>query len=89
MNTLRFWMQSPIAVTSWVRCDVHNLAVGGKPDSSHLLGLATDISCSSSLYRVKIIYFAGLLGFNGVGIGNTFIHLDSDIAKSQYRFWQY
>lgn len=89
MNTLRFWMQRPIIVTSWCRCEKHNLAVGGKPDSSHLECLATDLECGPSLYRIKILFFAGVIGFNGIGVAERFIHLDSDIAKGQYRFWTY
>jgi len=89
MNLLRTYLKKPIEITSWCRCDKHNLEVGGKPDSSHLIFVASDISCSTSMYRNKIIYFAGMIGFNGIGIGKTFIHLDSNISKGLYRFWKY
>lgn len=31
------------SVTSWHRSAAHNLAVGGRPDSAHLRGLACDV----------------------------------------------
>lgn len=89
MNLLRSYLKRPIEVTSWCRCEEHNLEVGGKPDSSHLKFIATDIKAILPLYRSKILYFAGLIGFNGVGIGKTFIHLDSDLSKGLHRFWRY
>ena len=39
-------------ITSGVRCSSHNRAVGGKKSSSHLKGLAADISCQMNAHGV-------------------------------------
>ena len=41
----------PIIINSGYRTEAHNEKVGGKPNSSHLKGLAVDIACKNSLDR--------------------------------------
>ncbi len=43
LQTARQWLGKSMVINSGVRCIKHNKAVGGKPDSSHLSGMATDI----------------------------------------------
>lgn len=89
MNMLRHNVGSPLNPTSWNRCPVHNTLSGGSDTSSHLTGWACDLSAVKPLLRFKIIYYAGLLMFRGVGIANTFIHLDDDPSKPLNRIWLY
>lgn len=76
LEALRVLLDRPLPVTSGARCESHNREVGGKQRSLHLKGLAVDIACTDSNLRVAIIRNAGKLGFNGIGIAKTFVHLD-------------
>jgi len=67
----------------------HNKSVGGKPDSSHLKGLAVDIACKNSTDRFKLEGILREVGFKRIGIGSTFIHVDIDKDKAQNVLWTY
>lgn len=86
MNDLRAQWGKPLVITSGVRCAVHNVAVGGAADSQHMLGCAADIKVDSFLTSEGIKALARKLGFNGIGLGDRFIHLD--IGPLQ-REWYY
>lgn len=45
-------------------------------NSMHCLGRAVDISCRDSKSRLEILNALLQAGFNGIGIGRTFIHAD-------------
>jgi len=89
MNDLRYHFGYPIRPTSWCRCEVHNLAVGGSKTSSHPKGWACDMDMPTDLTKYQIIYYAAKLGFRGIGIAKTFIHLDDDPVKPENRIWFY
>lgn len=76
LEGMRFEYGKPLAVTSGARCEEHNRKEGGKPGSLHLKGLAADIVCNDSASRYQLIRLAYELGFSGIGIAKTFIHLD-------------
>lgn len=64
----------PIKITSAYRCERHNKAVGGSTKSRHLVGVATDIQVSNMSPKEV----ADSLDYlNGVGVYNTFVHIDS------------
>lgn len=81
----------PMVVNSGFRTVEHNAAVGGTENSSHLRGLAADISCRNSSDRYDMIIAFLRVGFNRVGISDTFIHIDTDTdeTKSQHVIWTY
>ena len=89
MNLLREYVGHPLRINSWCRCHVHNISVGGTPDSSHPKGWASDINATSLYVQCRILFAAGQLGFRGVGIAKHFIHLDDDPNKPSNRFWIY
>jgi len=78
----------PFKITSGYRSKETNKRVGGVSTSSHLKGLAADISCKDSSTRQKII--SGLIkaGFTRIGIADTFIHCDTDKDKND-AIWLY
>ena len=78
----------PFNITSAIRCDKHNEAVGGLlVNSSHLKGYAVDIEATSSRARYKIVYGLIKAGFNRIGIYKTFIHVDNDPLKAEGVMW--
>jgi hypothetical protein len=63
-------------IDSGFRCPAHNLAVGGNPNSAHLLGLAADIACTNDTARYMLIASLLAQGFKRLGIAKTSIHAD-------------
>lgn len=65
----------PFSINSGYRCDTYDAELGGK--GNHNQGKAADIAVISSRNRFKIL--AALLdtGFDRIGLGKTFIHVDN------------
>ena len=78
-----------IDINSGFRTPKHNAEVGGKVTSSHLKGLAVDISCTNSNDRFKLEGILREVGFTRIGMGSTFIHVDIDKEKTQKLLWTY
>ncbi|MDB9967635.1 D-Ala-D-Ala carboxypeptidase family metallohydrolase [Gammaproteobacteria bacterium] len=78
-----------MAINSGYRTIENNAKVGGKPTSSHLKGLAADISCTNSTDRFLLEGILREVGFTRIGIGNSFIHVDIDKDKAQKVLWTY
>ena len=78
----------PFKITSGYRSKETNKRVGGVSTSSHLKGLAADISCKDSSTRQKIVNALIQAGFTRIGIADTFIHCDTDKDK-QEAIWLY
>ena len=78
-----------IDINSGFRTPKHNAEVGGKVTSSHLKGLAVDISCTNSTDRFKLEGILREVGFTRIGMGSTFIHVDIDKEKTQKVLWTY
>jgi len=78
----------PFKITSGYRSKETNKRAGGVSTSSHLKGLAADISCKDSSTRQKIVNALIQAGFTRIGIADTFIHCDTDKDK-QDAIWLY
>jgi len=78
----------PFNITSGYRSKETNKRVGGVSTSSHLKGLAADISCKDSSTRQKIVSALIQAGFTRIGIADTFIHCDTDKDKND-AIWLY
>lgn len=89
MNELRSYVKFALIPTSWNRCPAWNEHEGGSDTSSHLIGWASDLSTPSRRKRDKIIYFAGVVRFRGIGVSAGYVHLDDDPDKSDMRYWRY
>ena len=76
-------------INSGYRSKAHNKKVGGVKNSSHRKGCAADIAVISSRRRYKILEGLQKAGFNRIGIGNSFIHVDNDPDKAQNVIWTY
>ena len=89
LDAVRKKFGKPIKINSGYRTVARNKKIGGVADSSHLKGLAVDISCSNSVNRFKLLNLLLEAGFNRIGIAKTFIHVDIDKTKSQNVIWGY
>jgi uncharacterized protein YcbK (DUF882 family) len=79
LDTLREMLGRPMVITSGVRCEKHNTAVGGAAKSKHVQRIAVDVSTNgwTSDEKYELIRLALLLKLGGVGLHSKFIHLDS------------
>ncbi len=78
LNKCREEAGMPLTINSGYRTVEHNEEINGNSNSSHLRGYAVDIACNDSVSRLKIIKSALRVGFRRIGVGETFIHLDTD-----------
>jgi len=78
-------------INSGARSPAHNTKVGGVSNSSHKMPTckAVDIKTSTKFIRNQLISVARDVGFKRIGVGRTFVHLDTDDMKSQYVAWGY
>lgn len=77
LQKLRNRLGLPMKINSAYRCTERNKQVGGAAKSQHLLGKAVDISLHNQKLDIKTIAdMAQKIGFKGIGLYDTFIHLD-------------
>ena len=82
----------PMKINSGYRCPTHNKNVGGVKNSSHknIPCNAADISTKDSKTRYAILNALIQVGATRIGIGETFIHVDTDTKeKSPKVIWTY
>lgn len=73
----RLHFDQPITVTSGCRCFVRNEQVGGSPKSQHLLGRAADIQVKN-VHPEDVYHWFDITYRNfGIGLYDTFVHVDS------------
>lgn len=89
LEVARSLARLPFIITSWCRCDVYNGKVGGSIDSSHLRGLAVDISAPGRDVMARTLFFLTCAGFSRIGVGKDFIHVDCDRSKTPNIIWFY
>ena len=78
----------PFIINSAYRSPEHPESIKN-PTSSHIKGLAVDISVKDSVTRFKVLNALIAVGFNRIGVADTFIHVDLDLDKSQNVIWTY
>lgn len=79
----------PFQIHSGYRTLAHNASVGGVGDSAHTKGLASDVQASTGIDKYKIVSAAMQCGFQRIGIGKTFVHLDNDLSLPNPVIWLY
>lgn len=90
LEEFRTWLGKPMKVNAWYRTPVYNKKIGGNSNSSHLRGVATDISMVG-LNKSDFIKYAkkwkSLCAKHGVvgeaGLYTWGIHLGSHITYSK------
>lgn len=79
----------PLTVHSGFRTPEHNAKVGGVDSSAHTAGFAADIGALSAGAKYVIVKAALAAGFTRIGIGSTFVHLDSSPVHPANVIWIY
>ncbi len=89
LDELRKRVGFPLTIHSGFRTAEHNAKVGGVGDSAHEHGLAADIGVGDGMQRMKVVREAMAMGFVRIGIGHTFVHIDTDSSLPQNVIWTY
>lgn len=79
----------PLVLNCAYRSKEWDLARGRKGNSAHTRGKAADIRCNASGTRWKIVRAAIEAGVRRIGIGNGFVHIDTDDTLPQCVMWTY
>ena len=97
LDLLRGLCGFPLLLSSGVRCEAHNIAVGGGELSGHMEGVAADVRCSHGS-AWAVLKNATMIGFTGIGVKQhgppekRFIHVDmctSLIKRPRPTIWTY
>ena len=87
LDELREACGFPFKITSGYRSPSHSIEARKAKPGTHAQGIACDIYVSGGSQRHTIIKEAMRLGFNGIGVAKTFIHVD--IRETTPVAWQY
>lgn len=77
LENIRVHFNAPVTITSGYRTPAHNKAVGGRPLSYHMKGMAADIQVKNHTSKEVAEYASKALGDAGGVIRYTnFVHVD-------------
>ena len=79
----------PLVLNSAYRSPAYEKSKGRAGTSAHCRGMAADIRCNSDRNRYLILRAAIRAGIDRIGIGKTFIHLDTSGAHTPCVCWHY
>lgn len=91
LQVMRNILRCPIVITSGYRCDEHQVALRksgaetAKNRSMHQEGRAADI-WTGRHNGVELEEVARMIGFTAVGLGRTFIHVDTRQARLAWAY---
>lgn len=79
LDGVREHFNAPAYISSGVRCEAHNAAVGGVSNSRHLYGKAVDFCVSGISSNLVLPYVQKLTGVRySYAIDSNFVHMDID-----------
>jgi len=76
LDTLREACGFPFIVTSGFRSPTHSIEKRKEKAGTHAQGIAADIKVSNGTQMYKIVQKAIELGFTGIGVHRSFVHVD-------------
>jgi hypothetical protein len=100
LYALRLILGRPLIINSGARCPKHNAKVNGAAGSIHMPSIfrlgesvtwgggAFDIAVKNNDEKELLVNTAHLCGFQGIGIGLHFVHID-DALRPKITKWQY
>lgn len=87
LDELRDRCGFPFIITSGYRSKDHGVEAIKITPGTHNEGIAADIKVSNGTQRHAIVKHAISMGFNGIGIAKTFVHVDS--RRTAPMIWTY
>jgi len=86
LEAFRETVGKPVIVNSAYRCPEHNAAVGGKPKSEHVEGLAADIRVTGMTAAELEAVARSIPGVNGIGRADkqNYLHMDVRATPAQW-----
>lgn len=77
----------PFVITSGYRSPKHSIEAAKSEPGTHAQGIAADIAVSDGVQRRILVEKALELGFKGIGVAKTFVHVD--IRTTTPVIWTY
>jgi len=87
LDDLRHVCGFPFIITSGYRDPSHSIEARKAKAGTHARGIASDIRINNGNEAYQIIKHAQSMGFNGIGVAKSFIHVD--IRKGMPVLWSY
>ena len=87
LDDLRHKCGFPFIITSGYRDPTHSIEARKAKAGTHAGGIASDIRINNGKEAYDIIKNAQSMGFNGIGVAKSFIHVD--IRKGIPVLWTY
>lgn len=87
LDDLRHVCGFPFIITSGYRDPTHSIEARKAKAGTHARGIASDIRINNGNEAYDIIKNAQSMGFNGIGVAKSFIHVD--IRKGMPVLWSY
>lgn len=87
LDELREACGFPFVINSGYRSPKHSIEAKKTRPGTHSQGIAADIKVNGGAQRHKIIKAAMIMGFNGIGVAKTFVHVDT--RDSEPVVWPY
>ena len=85
LEDVREHFNQPITINSGCRCEAHNRAVGGEPNSMHTKGIAADFVVRGVSPAKVHQYLTGKYPNEyGIGLYRTWVHLDVRGEKARW-----
>lgn len=76
LDLLRARCGFPFVITSGYRSPEHPIESRKEKAGTHAQGIAADIKVTDGIQRFKIVEEAIKMGFSGVGVASSFVHVD-------------
>ena len=87
LDELREVCGFPFKITSGYRDKTHPNEARKEMPGTHNQGIAADIAVSNGFERMNVVHNALKLGFGGIGVARTFVHVDN--RKTTPVMWTY
>lgn len=87
LDSLRYECGFPFVINSGYRSPEHSLERVKEKPGTHTQGIAADIRFYNGEQMRRIVHNALKLGFGGIGVAKTFVHVDD--RKTTPVMWAY